>query len=28
MPSNLIEWAIFVVAGIALGAAFFIGLST
>jgi len=28
MPQNLIEWAIFVVAGIALGAAFFIGLST
>jgi hypothetical protein len=28
MPSNPIEWAIFIGAGIALGAAFFMGLST
>ena len=27
MPSNLIEWAIFIGAGIALGCALFLGLS-
>jgi len=28
MPSNLIEWAIFIGAGIALGLALFFGLSS